>query len=624
MDAIALTDLVKKLGYRNHGALANKIRDILKDKEDFAKYLLKTDKEYGRDEKVQVYAEAEILVDNLAILAPYVKLFGVAESKEQYTPLRYFASRNNRDNIRPKAIKFDVKVRNDIRRSNETLRQLPMFVTAIAKAREFDIMKDSLRTLIEQTSESGILVDLSNSFESALWNEIVELQDQIESGDETSLSHQKLGENLYKMGEFDTAVEHLDRAVELEQENGTAYAILALIYLRQLEQTTKELSGAMARNDYSGFIQHPIDAEEHWINERIEFGINDYQQLRERFIYNVIHGLYHWPEHDYKRDSRKNYLYNLKQSLKSELDTVREDLMVPFLKHVRYSDFEKWPELISKLMKGEYCSSDEQWYPNTLKHNNQQKCQVMAVTSWFSEEGAKQLLEYEIKFVSRCETISNEAYELFSIDIFRSLYSLFFGRAEYEKFISEMLVKFQNELLINNLEMTAQGRYLSITGCLHKLSKHREYKDIDDQRWESFQKMYVLTDKQIHDLSSQIKEGLKGWQSLLQHKAWQQFGSTNFAPSNMCLLIVTACLIELSQDINSDANVAILKNFLKTEHNLRKGIGDIGYHLSQQLVEKIKAHCIVSDNDGLSDFLDQYSSAIDQIEEHREMEDMCS
>lgn len=621
MDAIALTDLVKTLGYRNHGALANKIRDILKDKEDFAKYLLKTDKVYGRDEKVHVNAEAKILVDNLAILAPYVKLFGVAENKEQYTPLRYLASRNNRDNIRPKAIKFDVKVRNDIRRSNETLRQLPVFVTAIVEASEIDITKDSLRALIEQTSESGLLVDLSNSFESALWNEIVELQDQIESGDETSLCHQKLGENLYKMGEFDAAVEHLDRAVELEPENGTAYAILALIYLRQLEQTSKELNGAMARNDYSGFIQNPIDAEEHWINERIEFGINDYQQLRERFIFNVIHGLYHWPEHDYKRDSRKNYLYNLKQSLKSELDTVREDLMVPFLKHVRYSDFEKWPELISKLMKGEYCSSDDQWYPNTLKHNSQHKCQVMAVTSWFSEEGAKQLLEYEIKFVSRCEAISNEAYELFSIDIFRSLYSLYFGRAEYEKFIGEMLVKFQNQLLINNLEMTAQDRCLSITGCLYKVSKHHEYKDIDDPRCELLQKMYVLTEQQIHDYSAQMLESLQGWQSLLKHKAWQQFGSTDMAPSSMCELIVTACLIELSQNINSEANLAVMKKFLKTEHNLRKGIGDIGYHLSQQLVEKIKACCTVNDKEGLNDFLNQYSAMIERMEEQKVAEE---
>lgn len=622
MDAIALTELVKKLGYRNHKELANKIRDILKDKEDFSKYLIATDKEYGRDEKAQVTTEAEILVDNLAILAPYVKLFGVAENKEQYTPLRYLASRNNQDNFKPKAIKFDVKVRNDIRRSNETLRQLPMFVTAIVKASEIDIKKDSLRALIEQTSESGLLVDLSNSFESALWNEIVELQDQIESGDETSSSHQKLGENLFRMGEFDTAVEHLDRAVELEPENGTAYAILALIYHRQLEQTTKELSGAMARNDYSGFIEHPIDAEEHWINERIEFGINDYQQLRERFIFNVIQGLYHWPEHDYKHDSRKNYLHNLKQSLKSELDTVREDLLTPFLKHVRYSDFEKWPELISSIMTWQYCSRFGDWSPNTLKHNNQQKCQVMAVTSWFSEDGAKQLLEYEIKFVGRCETISSEAYELFSIDVFRSLYSQFFGRAEYEKFISEMLVKFQNQLLINNLEMTAQDRCLSVTGYLHKLGKHHEYKDIDDPRWESSQKMYVLTDQQIHDFSVQMNESLKGWQSLLEHKAWQQFGSTDLAPASMCALIVTAGLIELSRDINSETNLAILIEFLQTERNLRKGIPDINYAMSQDLIAKVKSCCKVNDQTGLDDFLNHYSAMIEEIEEQKIADDV--
>ncbi|MBU1310256.1 MAG: tetratricopeptide repeat protein [Gammaproteobacteria bacterium] len=622
MDAIALTDLVKKLGYRNHGALANKIRDILKDKEDFAKYLLKTDKVYGRDEKVQVSAEAEILVDNLAILAPYVKLFGVAESKEQYTPISYLANPNKRVKIRKDMHKFENKIRADIKRSNETLSLFPKFVRSILNAGELDIAKDSLRTLIEHTSESETLVDLSNSFESALWNEIVELQGLIESGKESSLSHQKLGENLFKMGEFDSAIEHLERAVELDPKNGTAYTIMALIYQVLSEQAGKALNGAMARNDLSGFIEHPIDAEEYWINERIEFGINDYQQLRERFIFNVIHGLYHWPEHDYKWDSRKNYLYNLKQTLKSELDTVREDLMIPFLKHVCYSDFEKWPELISIIMTWQYSSRDGDWSPNTLKHNNQQKCQVMALTSWFSEEGAKQLLEYEIKFVSRCETISNEAYELFGIDIFRSLYSQYFGRAEYEKFISEMLVKFQNQLLINNLEMIAQDRYLSITDYLYKLGKHHEYKDYEDQRWESSQKMYVLTDKQIHELSSQMKEGLKGWQNLLEHKAWQQFGSTNSAPSNMCLLIVTACLVELSQDINSDANITILKDFLQTEHNLRKSIGDINYPMSLDLVAKIKTCCTVKDKEGLNDLLNQYSALIEQIEEQRAAEDI--
>lgn len=91
MAVIALTDLVKKLGFKHHRELANKIRDLLKEKEDFKKFIIeeknKTGRADGRDEKVQVSADAEILVDNLAILAPYVKLFGVAANKKQYTPL---------------------------------------------------------------------------------------------------------------------------------------------------------------------------------------------------------------------------------------------------------------------------------------------------------------------------------------------------------------------------------------------------------------------------------------------------------------------------------------------------------------------------------------------------------
>lgn len=35
--SVALTDMVKKLGYENSGPLSNQIRDILKSKEDFKK-----------------------------------------------------------------------------------------------------------------------------------------------------------------------------------------------------------------------------------------------------------------------------------------------------------------------------------------------------------------------------------------------------------------------------------------------------------------------------------------------------------------------------------------------------------------------------------------------------------
>lgn len=133
--------------------------------------------------------------------------------------------------------------------------------------------------------------------------------------------------------------------------------------------------------------------------------------------------------------------------------------------------------------------------------------------------------------------------------------------------------------------------------------------------------MYVLTEQQVHDFTMQMNEGLQGWQSLLEHKAWQQFGSTDLAPSNMCALIVTACLVELSQNINSETNLAILIEFLQTENNLRKGIPDINYAMSQDLIAKVKACCTVNDQHGLNDFLNHYSAMIEEIEEQRIAED---
>lgn len=134
--------------------------------------------------------------------------------------------------------------------------------------------------------------------------------------------------------------------------------------------------------------------------------------------------------------------------------------------------------------------------------------------------------------------------------VFRSLYRQFFGRAEYEKFISEMLVKFQNQLLINNLDMMAQDRCLDITGYLYKLGKHFEYKDYDEPRWKS-------------------------------------------------------------------ATIAILRDFMRTKHNLHKGICDISYAMSLDPVTRIKASCTTNDKKGLEDFLNYYSAMVESKEAQR-------
>jgi hypothetical protein len=63
---IALTDLVKKLGYENPRKLSNQIRDILKEKEDFKeRYIVdERDSDLYRPEKMIVSRKAETLVDS--------------------------------------------------------------------------------------------------------------------------------------------------------------------------------------------------------------------------------------------------------------------------------------------------------------------------------------------------------------------------------------------------------------------------------------------------------------------------------------------------------------------------------------------------------------------------------
>jgi len=58
---IALTDLVKNLGYENPRKLSNQIRDILKEKEDFKeRYIVdERDSELYRPEKTIVSRKAE-------------------------------------------------------------------------------------------------------------------------------------------------------------------------------------------------------------------------------------------------------------------------------------------------------------------------------------------------------------------------------------------------------------------------------------------------------------------------------------------------------------------------------------------------------------------------------------
>ena len=94
-DVMVLIDLVRALGYKNPEKLANWIRDIIKNKEDFDKrfHVSGPERDFGRrEEKFLLDADAVVLVENLCFLKPYMSCFGKSmEDSREFQPYRILA-----------------------------------------------------------------------------------------------------------------------------------------------------------------------------------------------------------------------------------------------------------------------------------------------------------------------------------------------------------------------------------------------------------------------------------------------------------------------------------------------------------------------------------------------------
>jgi len=138
---IALTDLVKNLGYENPRKLSNQIRDILKEKEDFKeRYIVdERDSDLYRPEKTIVSRNAETLVDNLIILSEFSGLFPRG-AKGKHTAYKTLLSGVDDKSFEAKVIKHNNVIRNEINRSEKCLKKLPHFYNAITSVKALDDM----------------------------------------------------------------------------------------------------------------------------------------------------------------------------------------------------------------------------------------------------------------------------------------------------------------------------------------------------------------------------------------------------------------------------------------------------------------------------------------------------
>ena len=145
-----LIDLVRSLGYKNPEKLANWIRDIIKNKEDFDKrfHVAGPERDFGRrEEKFLLDADAVVLVENLCFLKPYMSCFGKSmEDSREFQPYRILAKDKdfNKTELEKKYKRLRAELQAMKEESENALRKLEMFYAILFSGKPIDITKERL------------------------------------------------------------------------------------------------------------------------------------------------------------------------------------------------------------------------------------------------------------------------------------------------------------------------------------------------------------------------------------------------------------------------------------------------------------------------------------------------
>ncbi|BBL90685.1 hypothetical protein VroAM7_33380 [Vibrio rotiferianus] len=574
---VALTDLVKSLGYENSAPLSNKIRDILKNKEDFKrKYII--DEEVlsgGRPEKTLVSPDAKILVDNIAIIQQYsTTLFGKA-SPDDSSVLPYY--RELKQGIDEEWFKIKVcqqktKLHTSLTRSKDSLEALPTFAKTILDNPKIDIRNTSIRSLMESSEGSANLINFGKVYELAAWNELVNLQDKVTEGENTSLNHQLIGDRLLSLGDIDQALIALNESVELNPENGVAWALIAHITYQMLMKKYQEHSTALARTDYSGFIENPITSEEHWINERVEETYEDVDISRKRFAEAAIQALQFWPSWNgipTKLDdgsTKPNYYYTLDQCGYTSVELKRDNLFLLLLDHITRQDFLQYREECVEIWR-----SFQRWnaelYPLTsiFSFPLNSYGSLIQFISWIDKDELSVAIEELVKEFGRNIHSARKTIEFLQQPNVSQMFWIHLGRDRYAKLLVSLEESEREHTENSRVEVLSTLQVRDILLCFKNLNELLKQESL--QRWKLILGNIDLEEEPrwSQDAIEMFEEScqralpyLEGWKSLVDSVL-----------SNKCVygqrrghvLIFLSSVIEICNDIHIAENVKILKTF---------------------------------------------------------------
>ncbi|OFC70817.1 hypothetical protein [Alteromonas confluentis] len=595
-DNIPTAVLLEKLGFADPKKLAKDVNVILKEKEDYKKYIVTPSEEFSiantRPEKITIVREAETLVRNIAILHPYKRLFGRSGDASKYVAQAKLSLKKNRQPLRDAALQMKRDLERDIQRSQDALEGLGEITAVITDNLPINLEKDSINELL-QSGRHTSLSDISHSYLTGNWNDIVVYRNRISDGEVSSELFRLLGEKLYLTGDMNEAEEILLSAVELDAENGIAHSILAMIYQRKLAENSEEKIHFLAKTDFSGHISNPVTSEEQWINDGLEFVSGSREKIKANFIYHAVHSLEFWPQHGYRPDGKKNYMMNLSGAPDVSVTLSRWGLFKALIAQIGTKEWNQYKSFLERAVVSLLSFSEYGFHHHysfsgeTLKD----KINLLHLVNLYSPDIASKHLKWKSESFRSEESLYLEGYyEYFRSPPVAAMFSEYFGVDTYDQLMADILeARYENEKtemlseraerILWNTEKFLQKlcSALNHRALIPELSVLANQYDIEQASDE--------TDKQLALLINAIE----GWEVFQQDKTWLKYRGSNFESWQVRKLLLTACLVELAANKNTAHNAELLSELVAEDRAFTGILTSFSPWLMNWLTERVLA-----------------------------------
>ncbi len=253
MENMTLVDMLDEMGYETTAPMRKWCIELLQNKEDFNNVLATKRKGDGyRQDKILLKPEAKLLVENLVTLYPFKGLFPRAKKKTgandldtstHFMPYRDLKSGKTRKYIEKKSQRLSEQMQFAIAQSENTLKYIDSFYETVMNSESIDITKVSLKgELAKRCSKSQLYGIKFKPEELSLWMEISELKNELEKEPDNHFLYFKISKKMFEIGDYNSALEMIEEAVEFDAEKLIYLKFKAKILLRILQRKVSQKS----------------------------------------------------------------------------------------------------------------------------------------------------------------------------------------------------------------------------------------------------------------------------------------------------------------------------------------------------------------------------------------------